>query len=48
MKLPEDMLEHLEELSQQTRKDRMALIRQSVSMLVAATLRGWGGSRPPS
>jgi metal-responsive CopG/Arc/MetJ family transcriptional regulator len=40
VKMPEDMLGRLDELSQQTGEDRSALIRQSVSMLIAARHSG--------
>lgn len=40
VKLPEDMLGQLDELSRQTGQDRSALIRQSLGMLIAARHSG--------
>ena len=40
VKLPEDVLGRLDELSRQTGEDRSALIRQSVGLLVATNHSG--------
>ena len=40
VKLPDDVLGRLDELSRQTGEDRSALIRQSVGLLVAQKLSG--------